>query len=217
MHNFVPTPQFSSEEWRAFGERQKEANMLDVPQPKLGPDSWVVGVDYLFDLDGPFDGDPVYFSTATDMLLWWRWLVLLRTVFTGSVDPPPIMGTFGLVEHPDEARAFIDSQPDGASALEVFKACYNQFGLHCHDEMYLLVNFVSIHEFLSMHAQLPVIRKFLECDEVECVDDVWAMPPEAWEHLSERLPNLSLGFYPWWSWTTIAMEMDMEEFETDRR
>ena len=185
MHNFIPIPHKSSDEWAS----DEVINILDAGSSQeilINSDSWLS--------HGYFESEPcalpypILFYNATDCLLWLRWWVLpVAFLVEKGIDDYGIRGKEVVIEnHYAEIAAQIDSCPDGTDAAEFLKKhgekITNQLSKNDRFQIYPPK---SIHDWMSNYDDLEHWQHALEDSNISCVDGIWNLSESAWIRLEE--------------------------------
>lgn len=182
MHEFIPRPQYSSEEWRRFSDDFGGPNApncaVDVFKPPFTELTWIAWGNYYDEWAAPIGGYLFPFATSTDCLLWMRWAVLGVAIdyIENCIDIDEAANDIARL-----AICQIDTAAPGTGSELLLEALeYTLDRLYCGFEVY---RFESIHEYLAEHGSVEEWRAYLNADDIHCIDGFWQMSPESWQKL----------------------------------
>jgi hypothetical protein len=181
MTPFTPEPQFPEEWWQDLDLSEVDPyTAMDEFDAAVGADTWVACALWTGEVSAPPSGYVPWFPTATDLVLWLRWVVLATSVSAVARDATRTKaGDVVLSGEAATVARIIDGAPDGTSAADVLGQL---------DEQQLRLAFGdwevgtirSIHAFLSEAGTVEQWRSALQSNAVDCTDGRWSMPEDVW-------------------------------------
>lgn len=184
MHKFIPEPVHSSEWWsenpivNALGQDQWEN------EPITGK-SWVICGGYISEPYAPVHGYPRTFPTATDCLLWLRWMAL-PDMSEGDLDNKS-QKEIELIPEIKEIADIIDNAADGSNSEEMLELIFDDYWDVIRYSDFYLTRCGSIHDYLSDIGTLKSWRKATNDPTMEMTNGIWMMSEDSWAEVAEYI------------------------------
>ena len=190
MHNFIPEPESSSDDWAS-------AEVINILSPEgynnlSSSDNWICYGVYSSEMFAPSRGYPVVFYNATDCLLWLRWWVLPSAYLASNKQD--IYGIHGkeinLNGEYAEIAEQIDGCPDGTDAAEFL----NEYGSIIADQLSQNDRFeigtpYSFYQWMSNEGSVEDWKEALNDPSISCKQGIWNLSTLAWEKIDQLYFN----------------------------
>ena len=190
MHDFFPTPRYTSDEWQLRSVDSPGANKpncaCDLFHDPFTADTWFAWGGFDSEMYAPLNGYLYPLDTVTDLVFWLRWAVCGI-----ATDPESAQKVAkDVLTRINSTIHTIDSAPNGADSHDILWSVFDLV-----EERFAgfeLMKIESIHDYLECKGNATAWSGFLKDNVIRNENGVWSMSEVGWGNLTEQFR--SAGF-----------------------